>query len=270
MALIHTTSSLLALGLVLAAAPALAQEATPGHDQAVGQQFHITADSLPEPNTSPSLEPRAQLRSPAATACPSFRPAFPSPSTSRASCPRAGSSSIPTALSIWSSRVPAVSSACATSTATISPTRAASSSRGAANPFGLAFVPDGAFKGDLLLTDQDGMLRLPMVSAGCRRRADHAARRLSASPPATSPASSPSIRRPAPPISPSARSPISPRSRRSRPPSSASMLDGTNQQTFATGLRNTTGLAFDPATGALYGVVMERDGMGDESRARLF
>lgn len=38
----------------------------------------------------------------------------------------------------------------------------------------------------------------------------------------------------------------------------------TNQRTFASGLRNAVGLAFYPGTDALYTVVNERDGMGDE------
>jgi glucose/arabinose dehydrogenase len=39
--------------------------------------------------------------------------------------------------------------------------------------------------------------------------------------------------------------------------------DGSNQTTFATGLRNPTALAFQPETGDLYAVVQERDGLGD-------
>jgi glucose/arabinose dehydrogenase len=39
--------------------------------------------------------------------------------------------------------------------------------------------------------------------------------------------------------------------------------DGSNQTTFASGLRNATSLAFYPATGELYTVVQERDGLGD-------
>jgi glucose/arabinose dehydrogenase len=39
--------------------------------------------------------------------------------------------------------------------------------------------------------------------------------------------------------------------------------DGTNQSTFASGMRNPTGLAFQPETGDLYAVVQERDGLGD-------
>jgi len=40
-------------------------------------------------------------------------------------------------------------------------------------------------------------------------------------------------------------------------------LDGSNQHTFASGLRNPIGLAFQPQTGQLYTTVNERDGLGD-------
>lgn len=41
-------------------------------------------------------------------------------------------------------------------------------------------------------------------------------------------------------------------------------LDGSNQQTFASGLRNPVGLAFQPQTNELYATVNERDGLGDD------
>ena len=41
-------------------------------------------------------------------------------------------------------------------------------------------------------------------------------------------------------------------------------LDGSNQQTFAFGLRNPIGLAFQPTTKELYATVNERDGLGDD------
>ncbi|MGB7098288.1 MAG: PQQ-dependent sugar dehydrogenase, partial [Xanthobacteraceae bacterium] len=40
--------------------------------------------------------------------------------------------------------------------------------------------------------------------------------------------------------------------------------DGTNQTTFASGMRNPTALAFHPQTGELYALVQERDGLGDQ------
>jgi glucose/arabinose dehydrogenase len=39
--------------------------------------------------------------------------------------------------------------------------------------------------------------------------------------------------------------------------------DGSNQTTYASGMRNPTALAFHPQTGELYAVVQERDGLGD-------
>lgn len=41
-------------------------------------------------------------------------------------------------------------------------------------------------------------------------------------------------------------------------------LDGSNMQTFASGLRNPVGLDFHPVTGELYATVNERDGLGDD------
>ena len=41
-------------------------------------------------------------------------------------------------------------------------------------------------------------------------------------------------------------------------------LDGSNQQTFAYGLRNPVGLDFHPVTSELYTTVNERDGIGDD------
>jgi glucose/arabinose dehydrogenase len=39
--------------------------------------------------------------------------------------------------------------------------------------------------------------------------------------------------------------------------------DGSNQRTFASGMRNATGLHFHPETGSLWAVVQERDGLGE-------
>jgi glucose/arabinose dehydrogenase len=39
--------------------------------------------------------------------------------------------------------------------------------------------------------------------------------------------------------------------------------DGSNQTTFASGMRNPTALAFNPESGDLYALVQERDGLGD-------
>ncbi|MGZ5496893.1 MAG: PQQ-dependent sugar dehydrogenase [Candidatus Aminicenantales bacterium] len=41
--------------------------------------------------------------------------------------------------------------------------------------------------------------------------------------------------------------------------------DGKNEKIYATGLRNCSGLAVQPATGRLWGVINERDGLGDDT-----
>jgi glucose/arabinose dehydrogenase len=46
--------------------------------------------------------------------------------------------------------------------------------------------------------------------------------------------------------------------------------DGSNQITFASGMRNPTALAFDPHTGELYALVQERDGLGDHLPSDYF
>jgi glucose/arabinose dehydrogenase len=52
------------------------------------------------------------------------------------------------------------------------------------------------------------------------------------------------------------------------PPERAAIVefnpDGTGKRVFAGGLRNPVGMAWEPATGALWTVVNERDGLGDE------
>jgi len=51
------------------------------------------------------------------------------------------------------------------------------------------------------------------------------------------------------------------------PPPKASIQrfvpDGSHQRTFASGMRNPTGIGFNPATGKLWSMVEERDGLGD-------
>jgi glucose/arabinose dehydrogenase len=41
--------------------------------------------------------------------------------------------------------------------------------------------------------------------------------------------------------------------------------DGKNEKIYATGLRNCSGMAVQPATGRLWGVINERDGLGDDT-----
>jgi glucose/arabinose dehydrogenase len=46
--------------------------------------------------------------------------------------------------------------------------------------------------------------------------------------------------------------------------------DGSNQTTFASGMRNPTALTFHPETGELYALVQERDGLGDRLPSDYF
>jgi glucose/arabinose dehydrogenase len=128
-------------------------------------------------------------------------------------------------------------------------------------PFGLVLVPEGPFAGDLLMSDPQMVYRLPLATGGEVARLTaptafgdpdgHITRALALEPAtgaifvavgslhnlAEEPEVKATIQRFA--------------------------ADGTGGTTFARGLRNATGLAFEPTTNALYAVVMERDAMGD-------
>jgi glucose/arabinose dehydrogenase len=134
----------------------------------------------------------------------------------------------------------------------------------ALNPFGLAFVPgDGEFAGDLLVADQDAVYRLPLKSVGFHIGqvtpdghfgdvAGHIAHEVAIDPKTlevyVGVGSASNLAEEAP---------VKATIQRFN-------LDGTGGTTFAIGLRNVTGMDFEPTTGALYAVVMERDGMGNE------
>ena len=72
-----------------------------------------------------------------------------------------------------------------------------------------------------------------------------------------------SIPRPGPCSWGSGRPAISASSPSRRPRFNASMPTAGTRQTYASGVRNPTGLAFHPQTGDLWAVVQERDGLGD-------
>ena len=133
----------------------------------------------------------------------------------------------------------------------------------ALNPFGLAFVPSGEFAGDLLVADQDAVYRLPLKSVGFNigqvtpdghfgEVAGHIAHEVAIDPKTlevyVGVGSANNLAEEAP---------VKATIQRFN-------LDGTGGTTFAIGLRNVTGMDFEPTTGALYAVVMERDGMGNE------
>jgi glucose/arabinose dehydrogenase len=137
----------------------------------------------------------------------------------------------------------------------------------ALNPFGIAFVPGDTetneFAGDLLVADQDALYRLPLKSVGFHigqvtpdghfgEVAGHLAHSVAIDPKTLEVyVGVGSVNNVA------EEDPVKATIQRFN-------LDGTNGTTFAIGLRNVTGMAFEPTTGALYAVVMERDGMGDE------
>jgi glucose/arabinose dehydrogenase len=134
----------------------------------------------------------------------------------------------------------------------------------ALNPFGIAFVPgDGEFAGDLLVADQDAVYRLPLKSVGFHigqvtpdghfgEAAGHIAHEVAIDPKTLE------IYVGVGSVSNLAEeAPVKATIQRFN-------LDGSDGTTFAIGLRNVTGMDFEPTTGALFAVVMERDGMGND------
>jgi glucose/arabinose dehydrogenase len=128
-------------------------------------------------------------------------------------------------------------------------------------PFGLVLVPAGPFAGDLLMSDPALIYRLPVATGGkitpltaptaFGAPQGHITRALALEP-ATGAifVAVGSLQNLA--EEPEVKATI----QRFEP-------DGSGQTTFARGLRNATGLGFEPSTGDLYAVVMERDAMGD-------
>jgi glucose/arabinose dehydrogenase len=245
--------------LLLCAVPALAAE-TPGHDQAVGQVFHIAPDSLPAPGATPSVSapPKAIARenrvpvAPPGFAVQLFTDGVSAPRRIEvgydgvvyvAVQPRGG------ILALYDRSGEGVAD------------QGAGVISGSANPFGLDSFRDGPLAGDMLLGEQQGIYRIPLNSGGDARLLTAAGAF-------------------GPPVGHVTRElAIDPKTRdvyvgvgsmanldAGEPPMKATIQkfdqDGQHQQTFATGMRNVTGLAFAPS-GALYAVTMERDGMGD-------
>jgi glucose/arabinose dehydrogenase len=135
---------------------------------------------------------------------------------------------------------------------------------GALNPFGIATIPTGDLKGDLLLVDQDAVYRLPLQTRGFDffqvtpngafgDPRGHLAHSLAVDPKSgelyVGSGSMANLED-------------------GEPPMKATILKfspyGQTQTIYAVGLRNVTGMAFQPQTNDLYAVNMERDGMGDE------
>jgi glucose/arabinose dehydrogenase len=253
----------LSAAVTLLALSAAAQDKPPGNDQEVGQQFHITADSLPRPEDALPTAAAPPLRIDRRAHEPILPPGF--RQTLFAADLGAGRRLVVNpedgvlylALQqlgrVMKLRDVEGDGAADTGALIL---------QGAPNPFGLAFVPSGAFAGDLLLAEPDAVYRLPLKSGG-RQIAQvtpaghfgdargHITREVAIDPRTLQVyVSSGSVNNLA------EEDPVKATIQRFN-------LDGSNGTTFAIGLRNVTGMDFEPTTGALYAVVMERDGMGD-------
>ena len=130
-------------------------------------------------------------------------------------------------------------------------------------PFGMALIGDTLYVGNT-----DGLVAFPYAE-GPRPSPSPGRRLPPSSPAATGPAAS--CRAPTAPgsTSVSVRSATSPNTaskRRRAAPRSTSSTSPPAASIFASGLRNPVGLAWEPTTGALWTVVNERDGLGDEPR----
>ena len=255
------TAILAAAAAVLGLANQAFAQQPPGTDQTIGQHFEITADSLPGPYAEPSRNnpPRQVARGESIPIVPEgftvtlYAEGLANPR-------RLAVLADGTVLLVQQALGRVVK------LRDIDGNGAADQlglvAEGLLEPFGIAEVPVGPWQGDLLIADADAVYRLSIVSGGFEPTQvtpdgafgvaqGHITRELEVDPKTGAlyigigsianlgeePAPKATIQR--------------------------FDADGANQATFASGLRNPTGLGFDPATGALYAVVMERDGMGD-------
>jgi len=138
---------------------------------------------------------------------------------------------------------------------------------GFSGPFGMALVPGGPHRGDLLVADSRGIWRVPMARKGDGKAATpvavtkmgvfggsggHSTRSLAVDPKYgtmyVGVGSAGNIAEEAAP----------------RATIQAFDADGANQRTFAAGTRNPVGIHLNPSTGRLWAVVQERDGLGND------
>lgn len=255
----------LSAAAVLVAVAASAQDTPPGDDQGVGQQFHITADSLPLPENvvaRPAAPPVKIERG-------DREPILPTGFTQTLFISDFGAArrlavnpedGLLFLAQQELGRVMKLRDLQGDGTAETG----ALILQQSLNPFGLAFVPgDGEFAGDLLVGDQDAVYRLPLKSVGFHigqvtpdgwfgQVGGHLTHEVAIDPKTLEVyVSSGSL------SNLGEEDPVKATIQRFN-------LDGSGGTTFAIGLRNVTGMDFEPSTGALYAVVMERDGMGDE------
>ncbi|MEO8756929.1 MAG: PQQ-dependent sugar dehydrogenase [Devosia sp.] len=253
----------LAPALFLLAVPVLAADTPPGKDQAIGQQFRISADALPAPGATPSeaAPPTTVPRGAHVPVAPEgfkvslFVDGLQNP---RRLLVRDDGNVFFSQQELG--RILKLHDVDANGSAD----QGGLVMEGALNPFGIATIPAGEFKGDLMLADQDAVYRLPLATRGYNffqvtpdgafgEPKGHITRSL-----AIDPASGDLY------VGVGSMNNLSD----SEPPMKAAILkfspDGKTQSIFAIGMRNVTGMAFQPGTNALYAVTMERDGMGDE------
>ena len=252
------------LATLLLAVPALAADATPpGADQAMGQVFHITPDSLAAPGATrsadktPTTVPRGE-HVPLAPAGFTVQLVVEGLDGPRRLLVRDDGPIFFTQQKLG--RILKLQDKNNDGTADMG----GLVMEGALNPFGIATVPTGETQGDLLLADQDAVYRLPLATRGFDffqvtpngafgDPQGHIAHSLAVDPKSgelyVGSGSMANLED-------------------GEPPMKATILkfspDGKTQSIYAVGLRNVTGMAFQPATNALYAVNMERDGMGDE------
>jgi glucose/arabinose dehydrogenase len=242
--------------------PAIAADTPPGQDQIMGQQFHVTAGSLPAPGATPSVAapPETVERGEHVPLVPPgfgvklFVEGVPSPRRMAV-----GYDGVIYVAAQDKGGIFAMYDRDGDGAAD----KTAGVIQGATNPFGLGFVPEGKFANDLILGDQDGLYRLPLNSGGKATpltaegvfgpARGHITREVAVDP------KSGDIY-----VGIGSMNNLSD----TEPPMKATIqrfdVEGKNQVAFATGMRNVTGMAFEPKTDMLYAVTMERDGMGDE------
>lgn len=253
---------LLAPALILLAVPAFAA-GTPGTDQAMGQQFHITPDSLPAPGATPSANASSTKIERG-----EHMPLAPDGFSVSLLVEGLGQ---PRRLLVRDDgqvffaqqqlgRILKLKDVDGDGSAD----QGGTVMEGALNPYGMATIPLGEFKGDFLFADQDAVYRLPLATRGFNffqmtpdgafgDPRGHITRSLAIDP-----------------MSGEFYVGIGSMANLDdgEPPMKAAILkfspDGKQQTIFAIGMRNVTAMAFQPATNALYAVTMERDGMGDE------
>lgn len=150
-------------------------------------------------------------------------------------------------------------------------------------PYGMAVVPDGEHKGHILVADAQGIWRVPFKAGGIRPDMGALLKPNGATGPET-PADHLAV------TEQGVFGPVQGHISRAlavdpkdgtlyvgvgsmgniavEPEVKASIqafdADGSNQRTFASGMRNPTGIHFHPETGELWAVVQERDGLGNQ------